>query len=154
MERGVSAAAVRAMETRDVGAVLQIQEGSREAAQWTRAAYEGFARAGALAWVAESEGRVAGFLVARAAGGEMEILNLAVDAGARRRGVGSALLQAALTWAKRSFVKRMFLEVRASNEGARKFYEGHGFEFAGVRERYYREPVEDALLLGAALRRD
>ena len=42
---------------------------------------------------------------------------------------------------------RATLEVRRSNEPARRLYERFGFAFAGVRTAYYREPVEDALVL-------
>jgi ribosomal-protein-alanine N-acetyltransferase len=42
---------------------------------------------------------------------------------------------------------RATLEVRASNEDARRLYERAGFSVAAVRPRYYSNPVEDALIL-------
>jgi ribosomal-protein-alanine N-acetyltransferase len=44
-------------------------------------------------------------------------------------------------------VRRVFLEVRESNGGARAFYSGLGFAQQGRRRKYYQDPVEDALLL-------
>jgi ribosomal-protein-alanine N-acetyltransferase len=41
----------------------------------------------------------------------------------------------------------VFLEVRESNGGARALYASRGFEVAGRRAKYYRKPVEDALVL-------
>jgi ribosomal-protein-alanine N-acetyltransferase len=75
--------------------------------------------------------------------GESEILNLAVDPGERRSGVARALLNEALAGAPGAW----FLEVRASNAAAIRLYEQAGFERAGRRDGYYREPAEEALVM-------
>jgi [ribosomal protein S18]-alanine N-acetyltransferase len=147
----VSSATIRFLGPRDIEAVLQIQAANREAAQWSRAAYENLGDATHRGWVAERDGAIIGFLVARALSGEMEILNLAVASSIRRQGVGAVLLREALSWAGQSGATRAFLEVRASNAAARQFYEAHGFASAGVRPNYYRDPVEAALLLARSL---
>lgn len=147
----MSTLALRFFEPHDIPAILQIQTESREAAQWSQTAYERLGQAGGQAWVAEGAGLVAAFMVVRAVAGEMEILNLAVQPDARRQGVGAALLRAALFWAARDGVSRVFLELRRSNVVAARFYEAQGFKPFGVRPAYYRDPVEDALLLVRAL---
>jgi ribosomal-protein-alanine N-acetyltransferase len=81
----------------------------------------------------------------------MEILNLAVEPGGRRRGAGSSLLKEALRWGRARRAGKAHLEVRASNLAALKFYEHNGFASAGRRPRYYSAPIEDALLLSAPL---
>jgi len=43
--------------------------------------------------------------------------------------------------------RRVLLEVRESNQVARAFYDRWGFKASGRRRRYYRDPVEDAILL-------
>jgi len=43
--------------------------------------------------------------------------------------------------------RRATLEVRASNEAARRLYERLGFFVAATRRNYYTKPVEDALVL-------
>ncbi|HEY2377528.1 MAG TPA: ribosomal protein S18-alanine N-acetyltransferase [Gemmatimonadaceae bacterium] len=91
--------------------------------------------------------RVLGYVVAWFAGGEGEIANLAVDPEARGHGVGSALLDAALEEARRQRTDEVFLEVRSSNLRARQLYESRGFAEVGRRRRYYRQPVEDAVIL-------
>jgi ribosomal-protein-alanine N-acetyltransferase len=91
--------------------------------------------------------RVLGYVVAWFAGGEGEIANLAVDPDVRGRGVGSALLDAALREAQRQGGTQVFLEVRSSNLRARQLYESRGFTEIGRRRRYYRRPVEDAVVL-------
>jgi ribosomal-protein-alanine N-acetyltransferase len=61
--------------------------------------------------------------------------------------VASGLLAFVLHDAAREGATRATLEVRRSNEPARRLYERFGFGYAGVRPAYYREPVEDALVL-------
>lgn len=92
-------------------------------------------------------GRVLGYVVAWFAGGQGEIANLAVDPELRGHGIGSALLDAALDEAKKQGTEEVFLEVRDSNLRARQLYESRGFVEVGRRRRYYRHPVEDAVIL-------
>jgi RimJ/RimL family protein N-acetyltransferase len=76
-------------------------------------------------------------------------LGLMVAASHRRRGVGRALLQAAVTWARRAAVSKLELHVFPWNEPAIQLYEAFGFEREGVRRRHYlRDGVAvDALLM-------
>jgi ribosomal-protein-alanine N-acetyltransferase len=88
-----------------------------------------------------------GYVVAWFAAGQGEIANLAVDPDVRGRGLGSALLDAALEEARRQHTEEVFLEVRDSNARARQLYESRGFVEVGRRRKYYRRPVEDAVIL-------
>ena len=142
---------IRALESRDVEAVLAIQARCPEIAQWTAGDYDRVARGEMAGWVAVEGPAVTGFLVARRLSSELEILNFAVQADSRRCGIGAALLVAALQWAQTFRATHAILEVRASNLAALRFYERHKFEVAGRRPRYYTAPVEDALLLTATL---
>src|SRR5208282_1885664 len=86
---------IRRMEERDLDSVEAIETAARPwAAHWTREAYFAPADMAMCAWVAERAGKIAGFVLARYAGGEMEILNLAVAQAARRKGTGRALVRA------------------------------------------------------------
>ncbi len=78
---------------------------------------------------------------------EGELLNIAVSPTHRRRGLGQMLLSALLQEAKRRGVRQMFLEVRESNLPAQGLYTQNGFTNVGRRKRYYRNPVEDAILM-------
>jgi len=78
---------------------------------------------------------------------ELHINNLAVRPEWRARGLARALLQHVLAEAVRLGARRATLEVRESNAIARRLYAGVGFRVAGVRRRYYTDPVEDALIL-------
>lgn len=101
--------------------------------------------------VAEDDGGIAGYLIAREVGGESEILNLAVVPEARRSGLGRTLLDAGLIQLRERGAGRVWLEVRESNAAARTLYARRGFTTAGRRKRYYRAPVEDALVLSLDL---
>jgi ribosomal-protein-alanine N-acetyltransferase len=78
---------------------------------------------------------------------ELHINNLAVTPHFRHAGIGTALLKRALVEGAQLGATRATLEVRRSNEVARRLYEQLGFSVAGVRRGYYTHPVEDALVL-------
>jgi ribosomal-protein-alanine N-acetyltransferase len=92
-------------------------------------------------------GALLGYAVAWYAADEAEIANIAVAPDARRQGVGTLLLDRILQSAAESGARTVFLEVRESNNEARKRYEARGFEIAGRRKKYYRQPDEDALIM-------
>jgi len=79
----------------------------------------------------------AGVLVCRTAAGEAEILTVGVAPWARRRGIGKALMIAAIGVARGAGATEMFLEVDVDNAGAVSLYERLGFERAGLRKAYY-----------------
>jgi len=101
--------------------------------------------------VAVAGGDVAGYAIAHVAADEGEILNLGVVAAHQRRGVGRRLVQAMLATLAARGAAAVYLEVRESNAAARALYEELGFGEVGRRSRYYRRPVEDAILLRAAI---
>lgn len=83
-----------------------------------------------------------GFLVIQQLVGELEITNIAVKKAHQGEGWGSQLL------AHLDHVDfPIFLEVRASNTSAQALYQKFGFEVIGKRQRYYHEPVEDAIIM-------
>ncbi len=57
-----------------------------------------------------------------------------------------------LTEARRDGATSVILEVRESNRPAVRLYESIGFRLEGRRNKYYRDPTEDALLLRIPLR--
>ncbi len=90
---------------------------------------------------------VAGFCAFWLVVDEIHLNNVAILPRFRGQGIGTALLQHVLAEAERLGAKRATLEVRSSNEGARRLYERLGFSVAAIRRDYYTNPVEDALIL-------
>src|SRR5262249_39927877 len=114
---------IRALREEDAAAVSAILREAPEAGFWPEASVEEVLQwQGVLGLASEAGGQVSGFLIARQAGDEAEILNLAVAQGYRRRGEGGALLTAAMETLRAQGVSRVFLEVRESNHAAITFY--------------------------------
>jgi ribosomal-protein-alanine N-acetyltransferase len=101
----------------------------------------------ARCWVAEMDGQVVGMLVLWMIVDEAHIASLATHTEFRRRGIAKQLLVEALDNAYSEGARTAFLEVRASNEAARRMYQNFGFEEVGRRERYYKDNNEDAILM-------
>jgi ribosomal-protein-alanine N-acetyltransferase len=93
------------------------------------------------------EGRVIGYIVCWIVADEMHILDLATLPALRRRGIARRLVLAAVRQGADRGVARAFLEVRASNRAALSLYERLGFTRSAVREGYYDQPLEDAVVM-------
>jgi L-phenylalanine/L-methionine N-acetyltransferase len=103
--------------------------------------------------VADDDGRIVGRLsIARdehPASKHVADLGLMVAASHRRRGIGRALLDAAVDWAREAGVRKLELHVFPHNEPAIRLYEEFGFEREGYRRAHYRRGREylDAILM-------
>ena len=101
----------------------------------------------ALWLVAVDGGRVAGYVGSQTVCAETDMMNVAVTAGFRRRGIAEQLVNALVAELKAMGSHSLTLEVRASNVPAQALYEKLGFTQVGRRPRYYQNPREDALIL-------
>jgi len=100
-----------------------------------------------------AEGKtIAGFVIARVFSNELHINNVAVRPQCQHMGIGTRLLSAALSAGLNRGSVVAFLEVRLSNRTAQKLYRRCGFRVTGRRKDYYREPLEDALIMSVALK--
>jgi [ribosomal protein S18]-alanine N-acetyltransferase len=138
---------VRPYQPGDSQAVFEICRQSPQAAQWPKEGYEQAHSSGQIILVAELNGQVCGFMIARIIADEAEILNTAVDPAQRRKGIGTALLSAAISSTHAHNAKSIYLEVRESNSAAISFYRQHGFEKTAERREYYRGPTENAVVM-------
>ena len=111
----------------------------------------------AAVFVAEEDGEIVGRLsVARdphQASRHVADLGLMVADGHRRRGIGRALLEQAVAWAREAGVRKLELHVFPWNEPAIHLYEKFGFEREGLRKDHYRRGGEyvDAILMALRL---
>ncbi|MDT8436066.1 MAG: ribosomal protein S18-alanine N-acetyltransferase [Gemmatimonadota bacterium] len=138
---------LRPMRSDDLPAVMHIERTSYTQPWEERSFRALMRRPSADLTVAEADGAVAGFSVTWTVADEAELGNLAVADGWRRRGVGRALLAGVVAHVRARGVRALFLEVRESNEAARRLYEREGFRTVGRRRRYYALPVEDAIVM-------
>lgn len=82
---------------------------------------------------------------------ELQVMNIATEPTVRRRGYGRALLQDLIQTGQSRKVRWVTLEVRRSNLAARALYRSFGFEEQGIRQRYYSDNGEDAVVMHLAL---
>ena len=101
--------------------------------------------------VDEDEKKIIGYVIYWHGKEQVQISNIAVHPDYRRKGVGEAVLREIMARVKGQGVKFIILEVRPSNLAALNLYKKLGFEILGLRKDYYRNPREDALVMGKGL---
>ena len=101
----------------------------------------------ALWLVAVEDGRVAGYVGSQTVCDETDMMNVAVTADFRRRGIAEQLVLTLVEELKVIGSHSLTLEVRASNVPAIRLYEKLDFVQTGLRKNYYRDPKEDALIM-------
>jgi ribosomal-protein-alanine N-acetyltransferase len=100
--------------------------------------------------VAERDGLVVGYLIARPTDRKGHILSLATDPRYRNQGVGRTLIGTIVDFFRRRKAREIWLEVRVSNQRAVRFYKNLGFLEVGKALRYYADG-EDAIVLKKGL---
>ncbi|HKK08747.1 MAG TPA: ribosomal protein S18-alanine N-acetyltransferase, partial [Gemmatimonadota bacterium] len=126
-----AAVVVRRAREVDLRAVVAIERASF-AVPWSERAFRAvLGRRDAVLVVAEKEGSIVGHAAAWFAADEGELADLAVALPCRGRGVGRRLLEAVRSLAVRRGVRDLYLQVRESNEAARRLYASAGFEPVG-----------------------
>jgi ribosomal-protein-alanine N-acetyltransferase len=136
------------MNEGDIVAVAALEGPTRMSEEQLRAE---ITRAWAHLWVARDADRgVVAFVIAWHVADEIHVLNVATQAERRRQGIGRALMEHVVTYARGAGAKHVLLEVRRSNVAAIGLYRALGFFAMGVRTRYYQDD-EDAIEMVLAL---
>ena len=97
--------------------------------------------------VAVDEEKTVGYVGSQTVIDETDMMNIAVDSNYRRRGIAEMLVNALVDALRERGSRCLTLEVRASNEPAKRLYDKLGFQQVGLRKNYYRNPREDAHIL-------
>ena len=97
--------------------------------------------------VAQTDGRVCGYVGIWKILDEGHITNVAVAPEFRRKHIGRAMLEALIDVTSQEGIEKYTLEVRASNQAAIRLYEGLGFKAEGIRPGYYEDNGEDAVIM-------
>ncbi len=98
-------------------------------------------------FVAETGDEIVGYCGIQTLSGEGYITNVAVLPSHRGKGIASAIIESLLDFSEEKKLEFVTLEVRESNLPAIRLYEKMGFGAVGKRPRFYRDPLEDALLM-------
>lgn len=114
------------------------------------------AHPGSIAFLARigAPQHTAGFVLGQIASDEAEVLSLGVRADRQRHGIGKRLVEALARAARKSEVRRLFLEVGSGNKPALGLYQKLGFTQVSSRAGYYQRPgaaAEDAHVLSLSL---
>lgn len=121
---------------------------------WTEGIFRDCLRAGYHCWALTVDEVFTGYAVTSVAVGECHVLNLTIAPEAQGRGLGRYLLREVLRRAAEAGADTAFLEVRPSNEVARRLYHSEGFNEVGRRKNYYpagKGRREDALVMAKVL---
>jgi ribosomal-protein-alanine N-acetyltransferase len=143
---------IRALRPSDVTAVVAI-ESEAFTTPWKSETFLGLLGRDSVELMVMTEGsdEVVGYAVLWCIMEQGELANLAVAPARRGSGLGGHLLRGVLRIARDRGVKKLFLEVRASNRAALALYSGFGFGDVGLRKGYYDDPKEDARVMLANL---
>ena len=138
---------IREMQWDDLDQVMEIEHACFTV-PWTETGFFTFLlRDDTLFFVAEEEEKIYGYCGVVMVMDEGDITNVAVEASMRSQGIGKMLLNKLFEETANRGVKKIFLEVRESNESAIHLYEKMGFVVTGRRKNYYEVPREDAILM-------
>lgn len=137
---------VRKMEFRDIKKVVELEEKNllESLGEKLLASELSEKNNGVSFYVIENDDVVIGYIGRYYFFQEAEVLNFVVDESYQRQGYGQKLFDKMVEDMKD--VKKITLEVRASNIKGINFYTKNGFKQVGVRKKYYKNG-EDALLL-------
>jgi ribosomal-protein-alanine N-acetyltransferase len=99
----------------------------------------------AMTHVLKKDDQVLGFITWIMHDEEVELLNIGVEPTCHGQGLGKQLMKEWFELLENLNPKRIFVEVRKSNERAIQLYGNFGFELNRTRYDYYENPTEDAL---------
>jgi ribosomal-protein-alanine N-acetyltransferase len=144
---------MRVMTLEDLDAVFAIEQ-TVQVYPWTRGNFADALSNEYVCCVDESDGEIRGYAVMMPLLDEAELLSVGVAAGQQRKGLGRAMLREMLDVAREKNIRRVFLEVRASNAAALALYRSAGFVEIGLRRDYYRNAggYEDAITMACDLK--
>ena len=146
-----SPARLRPLVSADLDRVVELEAELFGPGAWSRGVYlDELAAPGRTYLAAVVDGTVVGY-AGLAAGEEAQVMTVGVAAPYRRRGIARQLLEAILAAARADGSRTVLLEVRASDAGAQRLYEGAGFARIGLRRGYYAAEGEDAVVMRARL---
>lgn len=145
---------VRELKVEDSAAVAEMEQQIFSDPWSEKSVMETVQQKQSVCFAAEKAGHILGYLLVYHAADEAEIARIAVQKEARRQGAAGKLMQALEHYCEEHKMEKLLLDVRESNEAARSFYTKNGFVEDGIRQGFYTNPSEDAILMSRQLGAD
>lgn len=145
---------VRELKVEDSAAVAEMEQQIFSDPWSEKSVLETVQQKQSVCFAAEKAGHILGYLLVYHAADEAEIARIAVQKEARRQGAAGKLMQALEHYCEEHKMEKLLLDVRESNEAARSFYTKNGFVEDGIRQGFYTNPSEDAVLMSRQLGAD
>lgn len=145
---------VRELKVEDSAAVAEMEQQIFSDPWSEKSVMETVQQKQSVCFAAEKAGHILGYLLVYHAADEAEIARIAVQKEARRQGAAGKLMQALEHYCEEHKMEKLLLDVRESNEAARSFYTKNGFVEDGIRQGFYTNPSEDAVLMSRQLGAD
>ena len=145
---------VRELKVEDSAAVAEMEQQIFSDPWSEKSVMETVQQKQSVCFAAEKAGHLLVYLLAYHAADEAEIARIAVQKEARRQGAAGKLMQALEHYCEEHKMEKLLLDVRESNEAARSFYTKNGFVEDGIRQGFYTNPSEDAVLMSRQLGAD
>ena len=145
---------VRELKVEDSAAVAEMEQQIFSDSWSEKSVLETVQQKQSVCFAAEKAGHLLGYLLAYHAADEAEIARIAVQKEARRQGAAGKLMQALEHYCEEHKMEKLLLDVRENNEAARSFYTKNGFVEDGIRQGFYVNPSEDAVLMSRQLGAD
>lgn len=86
------------------------------------------------------QNHISGFAICQTVLDEATLFNIAIDPVCQGQGIGKALLSELIKRLREKNVATLWLEVRESNQTAKRLYDRLGFNEVDIRKNYYPTP--------------
>jgi len=127
------------MTTPDLTQILAIERNAH-VSPWARLSFEESLTKEYLCRIIQNDDEIVAYSVLCPVVDELHILNIAAAPQCQGAGLGHMLIKDVIDLARRHSLKKIFLEVRASNGVAQSLYEKWQFQKISIRKRYYSVP--------------
>lgn len=114
---------------------------------WTAQQFLQSIEENSLYLILKKQQQLLGFVAYQMVLDEVEIIQIAIAQDYKGKGYGQQLLEQFILEMSKQQVAKIFLEVRASNQEARHFYQKNAFQTIFIRKDYYQQPREDGIMM-------
>lgn len=138
---------IREISSTDLPVLYQIEQ--EQLFPWSKQLLQDCLQPHYQNWVLTKNKEIIGFVITKIILDECELINIIIKSSKRQKGYGKMLLQHVIDHAVTNRIRKIFLEVRSSNQPAIALYKKLGFKSIHVRKNYYptKEGREDAVIM-------